>query len=872
MPVTALLSVVARVIKPRFRRAQKLPGANLDKKPNEEIAIPKSDENVLDWSKKSAEARLKKEQMMMAAIVESSEDAIIGGTLDGFVTSWNPAAQRIFGYPVQEIVGQSVLALFPHGRHAELETFHSAVRKGKSVRQFHTERIRKNGERIDVSLTVSPIRDEEGVIIGASSIVRDITERKAAERERNRTNAILKTSSDGIHILDSDGTLVEANDAFLNMLGYDRSVIGKLHITDWQTHRSGAAIIAEIHDLIRQNGQKIIETRHRRSDGALIDVEINMSASEIDDKGYLYAASRDITGRKQTEQALRLAATVFESQEGMVITDAGGAILQVNRAFTKIAGYTQEDIVGQNPRRLKSGHHDVAFYREMWACINHSGGWQGEIRNRRKNGEVYLEWLVITAVKNNQGLVTHYVGTFTDITSHKTAEDEIKNLAFYDPLTRLPNRRLLLDRLQHAMASSNRSEKYGALLLLDLDNFKSLNDTLGHEVGDQLLQQVSARLVSCVRQGDTVARLGGDEFVVMLEGLSGNPDEAASQVEALGGKILATLDKAYQLAGFVHHCSASIGATLFLDHLDSTDALLQRSDLAMYRAKGAGRNTLCFFDQEMQALVMRRVALEAELRDAILKGQLHVHYQAQVDGNRFVTGAEALLRWQHPLRGPVSPSEFIPIAEETGLILSLGSWVLQTACTQLALWATLPEMAHLTIAVNVSARQFRHKDFVGEVMSMLNRTGANPKKLKLELTEGMLLDNVDDTIVKMTKLRKEGIRFSLDDFGTGYSSLSYLKRLPLDQLKIDQSFVRDILTDPNDCGIVRTVIALGKNLGLTVIAEGVETETQRSFLNENGCLAYQGHLFGHPLPIEGFEQLVNRDNTNKLPASADYVI
>ena len=445
-----------------------------------------------------------------------------------------------------------------------------------------------------------------------------------------------------------------------------------------------------------------------------------------------------------------------------------------------------------------------------------------------------------------------------EVAERKMADDEIRNLAYHDALTRLPNRRLLFDRLQHAIAASSRSGRYCALLFIDLDNFKTLNDTLGHDAGDLLLQEVSRRLATCLREGDTAARLGGDEFVVLLENLSENAQEAATQAETTGEKIHGALNQTYQLANHEYNGTPSIGVTLFTDHQDTVDELLKRADLAMYHAKSAGRNALRFFDPQMQAVITTRATLEAGLREALLKQQFLLYYQAQVDSQGHVTGAEALLRWQHPQGELVSPMEFIPLAEDTGLILLLGRWVLETACAQLALWAACPELAHLMVAVNVSPREFHHKDFVEQVKSVLVTSGARPQRLKLELTESLLLHDVEDTIVKMTALRAEGVSFSLDDFGTGYSSLSYLKRLPLDQVKIDRSFVRDVLTDAYDSAIARSVIDLGRNLGLGVIAEGVESGAQRDFVAANGCQNYQGYLFSRPLPLHEFEKFVRR--------------
>ncbi|MCX7193752.1 MAG: EAL domain-containing protein [Proteobacteria bacterium] len=560
--------------------------------------------------------------------------------------------------------------------------------------------------------------------------------------------------------------------------------------------------------------------------------------------------------RKQTENDLRIAATAFESQEGMLITDAHSTILRVNSAFTRITGFSGEEIVGRNPRLLSSGRQNAGFFKEMWSQIHLEGTWEGEIWNRRKSGEIYPEHLTITAVKDTGGIITNYVATFNDITASKAAENEIKNLAFYDPLTNLPNRRLLMDRLNHAIASGARSGRTGALLFIDLDNFKTLNDTLGHDIGDLLLQQVSQRLVSCIREGDTVARLGGDEFVVLLEDLSTQALEAAEQTESVGEKILATLNLPYQLASHDCRSTPSIGATLFNGHERPIEELMKQADIAMYQSKKAGRNTLRFFDPMMQHTINARAALEGELRKALENRQFHLHYQIQVDSLRRPLGAESLIRWIHPERGMISPAQFIPLAEETGMILPIGLWVLETACSQIKTWQDETLTRDLILSVNVSARQFRQADFVAQVQQVIQRHGINPDGLKLELTESLLLENIEDTITTMSELKDLGVRFSLDDFGTGYSSLQYLKRLPLDQLKIDQSFVRDITFDASDMAIVRTIIAMAHSLNLDVIAEGVETEEQRQLLLDIGCAHFQGYLFGKPVSIEQFKLLL----------------
>lgn len=444
----------------------------------------------------------------------------------------------------------------------------------------------------------------------------------------------------------------------------------------------------------------------------------------------------------------------------------------------------------------------------------------------------------------------HFIGGIAmDITERKLAEDKAEMLAFYDPLTDLPNRRLLFDRLTHALAGTARHDRLGALLFIDLDNFKMLNDTHGHDRGDTLLQQVAQRLTACLREGDTLARFGGDEFVVLLENLSSDALDAAAKAEVVAEKILQSLGQPYLLADISHRSTPSIGITLFGETAETIEEPLRRADLAMYQAKSDGRNTLRFFDPQIQAAVTARSLLEADLRNAVAQNSFQLFYQPQIRHANEFTGVEALIRWHHPERGMVSPAEFIPLAEETGLILPLGRWVLDTACRQLVAWSQQTRTDHLSIAVNVSPRQFHQADFVEQVLDAIAQSGANPHRLKLELTEGLLVSNVEDVVIKMTRLKQEGVGFSLDDFGTGYSSLAYLKRLPLDQLKIDRSFIRDILQDPNDAAISKTIIALADSLGLEVIAEGVETDAQRNFLAQHGCSAYQGYLFSPPLPI-----------------------
>ncbi len=551
-------------------------------------------------------------------------------------------------------------------------------------------------------------------------------------------------------------------------------------------------------------------------------------------------------------------ATLDAIPDLLIEVDADGRICKFQQQAARRLGMEGQLVLGQTLSQVFPAPAAGSCLSAMGEAAAHGRSCSREFS---LPGQPQQRWFGVTAAPRAMpaGSEPRLLLLLRDITQRKAAEEEIQSLAFSDRLTGLPNRRLLMDRLAQAMVACGRHQRLGALLLIDLDDFKTLNDTLGHDQGDLLLQQVGQRILECVRDGDTVARLGSDEFVVLLEDLNGSAMEAANQSESVGHKILASLAQPYPLADVEHHSTASLGVTLFGSVVpESVDEAMKRADLAMSHAKAEGRNSLRFFDPYMQAAITQRATLEAALREALDKRQFVLHYQAQVQGSGELTGVEALVRWLHPLRGMVSPAEFIPLAEENGLILPLGQWVLQTACEQLATWSRQAGLAHLSIAVNVSARQFHQRDFVSDVLATLARAGANPRRLKLELTESLLVRDVEDVIEKMSALKAHGVGFSLDDFGTGYSSLSYLKRLPLDQLKIDQSFVRDILLDADDAAIARMIVALANSLGLAVIAEGVETEAQKAFLAAQGCDAYQGYLFSRPLPVDEFESLATR--------------
>ncbi|MBU0499683.1 MAG: EAL domain-containing protein [Gammaproteobacteria bacterium] len=704
-------------------------------------------------------------------------------------------------------------------------------------------------------------RQEEDLVRHRNHLEELVTERTA---EIRRQSLIIDQVHDSVVTTDLDGFVIDWNQGAERLFGWTAADAMGKHIAFVYPPEEHDFLQHQVIEPLKREGTHETEVRMWRRDGSPFYGHLSLSLL-YDEAGApmgMAGYSLDITERKRAEEQLRIAAVAFDSHDGMLVTDANRIILQVNQAFTRITGYSAEEAIGQTPALLRSSRHDSAFYRTLWESIRHEGRWEGEIWNRRKDGGIIPEWLSITAIRDPSGAVTHYLGAFSNINEPREAQRKIIELAYYDPLTNLPNRRLLMDRLNHALLSGDRTGRIGALVLLDLDNFKTLNDSRGHDVGDQLLGEVAGRLQAALRESDTAARFGGDEFAVLLEGLAEDELAAASHAESIAEKLRAALSGPYGLRAGVYHGSASIGITLFQDNEIGMDALLKQADLALYEAKSAGRDCIRFFDAAMQAAVNTHIQVEEGLRRAIAGDELFLVYQPQIEGEGRVTGAEALLRWQPPTGPLVSPVTFIPVAEESGLILPIGQWVLTTACRQLAAWSRNPATRNLRLSVNVSARQFRQADFVEQVWTVLGETGAPASRLELELTESLVLKDVEKVIDTMKRLKAMGVRFSLDDFGTGYSSLAYLKRLPLDQLKIDQGFVRSLPDAAENAAIVKAIIALGQSLGLEVIAEGVETEPQRQFLAQAGCLNYQGYLFARPGPAEGVEAMaraVKRD-------------
>ncbi|MFA1025777.1 MULTISPECIES: bifunctional diguanylate cyclase/phosphodiesterase [Pseudomonas syringae group] len=788
-----------------------------------------------------------------ASVFAQCPDAMIIASLaDGHIMDANEAFVERTGLALDDVIGRTP---------TELNLWAVPGIGPKVLQQLQTGNIhnleipfrRKNGETFSGLMSAQPF--EQSPTPAVLVIVRDITQLKQAQKQlqlsEEKFAKAFHASPDGLAITrQQDGMLLEVNEGFCRITGYSEQ-----HCLEHSTFDLGIWVdLSErsrlIEQLKRHGSVRDFKARLRNADGSIRLCELSSHPLVITGDDCLLTIARDITESRQMQEKLHLAATVFESTaEGVLITDTNQRINAVNRAFTEITGYSEAEAIGQTPRLLASGQHDSAFYASMWHQLEAEGHWQGEISNRRKDGELYPSWLTINAVRNKANRTTHFVAVFADISSLKHAQARLDYQAHHDPLTGLPNRTLFESRLQSALLHSEESGSLGAVLFLDLDRFKHINDSLGHPVGDLLLKGIAHRLKETLRDVDTVARLGGDEFIVLLPGLL-QPSDAQS----IANKLLACFNTPFEAGEHELYISPSIGSCVFPTDGNDVATLVKNADAAMYRSKAKGRNRVESYTHDLTTQASERIALEQELRRALDHNQLALAYQPKISLlTHTLVGAEALIRWSHPTFGEVPPEHFIPLAEENGMILQIGDWVLEQACRQMGEWRKTRQPFG-PLSVNLAGAQLRQTNLVERIEQLLADNSLEPSCLQLEITEHFIMSQTQEALAVLHKLKTLGVQLAIDDFGTGYSSLSYLKRLPLDILKIDQSFIRGLPEDTHDAAIVRAIIALGRSMQLTVIAEGVENSEQQQFLTSEGCEQIQGYIISLPLQPEEFSE------------------
>ncbi|MCX7145285.1 MAG: PAS domain S-box protein [Sulfuritalea sp.] len=802
------------------------------------------------------EAALREGERYYRHVIDSAVDGYFAMDPQRRFIEVNDTLCNLFGYSRDEWMGKTPIDFITEESRAEL------IAKMKLIdttdhRRYQLMARRKDGTSFPILLNNSTHRNEQGEVVGSFGFITDLTpiveaQRAVAESELD-LRGILDDLQDTYYRTDINGIITRASRSVKQLLGYEvEEFVGRRLADSYCSPEEREEFLARM----RANGGHVVggESRLRHRDGH--EVWVRTTAHFMKDAAGniigVEGTTRDNTRERKAEEELRLAAKVFESGGGAImITDAEGRMISVNHAFSRVTGYAAADAVGHNASLLASGRHGREFFSDMWRELHETGYWHGEIWNRRRNGEIYPEWLGISSVRDEQGKITHFVGIFSDISERKAAEAKIAFLAHHDPLTGLPNRLLLKDRMGQAIVHAERTGNKVALLFVDLDRFKAVNDSFGHPAGDALLRDAAQRLLACMRDSDTISRHGGDEFLVVLTDLQDS--EVPAQIAA---KIMATLGEPFQIETHEATISASVGIAVYPEDGVGFDELLQKADTAMYHAKEAGRNAFRFYTERMNADAQERLDLHGRLRRALERDEFVLYYQPVVDlKSGQVVGGEALVRWASPDRGLVAPGQFIPAAEHSGLIVPLGEWVLQEACRELANWHA-QGCPQLSLSVNISSIQFRRGDVEETVLRALAASGASPAALELELTESILIDGAEQVLATIGRLQTLGVRLAIDDFGTGYSSLAYLKRFAVDKLKIDQSFVRDIVTDRDDAAIVRAVIQMAASLDLKVVAEGVETEAVAAELRAMHCDLVQGYHFGRPMPAADFRRLI----------------
>ena len=798
----------------------------------------------------------------MSDIFNAAPDAMLIINTNGVIEEVNKIAVALFGYNAEELIGEKVEILIPdrfRNHHEQLrDGAFDQLKRRPMLDAMELIAQTKDGSELPVEISLSyTLRDGNRYAI---TTLRDIRERKEAQNILSRNQDVMKKAQLIAHFGSWEW------DIQTNALAWSDEVYRIFGLHPQQFKASYEALIERIHpddkeDLVNAINATVVNDLPYDMEHRI--VQPNGTVRFVHERGevfrnnqgeaiHMVGTVRDISKEKEAENELRLADNVFShSSEAILVTNTESKILRINEAFTSITGYSKEEAVGKNPRDLlSSGYHNKAFYQAFWHKLNSTGDWEGEIMDRRKNGETFPAYHRISAVKNDLGEIIQYISIFSDITEEKRASEHIQNLAQFDQLTRLPNRMLFNDRLEHAITRAKRAKKIVGLLFIDLDRFKTVNDTLGHHIGDLLLHEVSQRLLGTVRAQDTVARLGGDEFTIILEEMA-----LAEDAANVADKVLSALQVKLIIDSNEIFIGGSIGISVYPADGENLETLVKSADMAMYQAKQLGRNRYQFYTNELALLAEKRFHMESRLRQAIDNDELEVYYQPQIDiSDGTLVGAEALVRWNDPEKGLVSPADFIPFAEETGLIGPLGDWVLKTACRQAKAWQD-EGFAALRMTVNVAAYQIVQGSIVESTRSILEETGLAPEHLELEITEGFVMGHLNEGVSILNELKQFGLSLAIDDFGTGYSSLSYLKRLPIDRLKIDRSFVMDIPHDKDDEAIVFIIIVMAKNLGLTVIAEGVENEDQIHFLIDQSCFEVQGFYFSKPIPGKEFSQL-----------------